>query len=266
MHGNTSESEALELGRVLESRLGARAVAIPRTEVVQLRALELPTASLLRPVEQRNPEQDNHAMQVRQPRDCACRRRSDACCVIFASLPQMVLRCGTWQPKRAALVEIVAYILTEPYFDQLRTKETVRWRWGLRWSPPSRHDPTPPLLAPPRGARQLGYIVWSGASNVANALGLQFIIQSDKADPEYLDSRTEARRGRAHFCCRTPRDTLARPPPTLHSCSSRSTGKSWRRWGRSSSSSIARPFWWPCSRPRRTWPRSPTCTGRKSRA
>lgn len=63
-------------------------------------------------------------MQVRGGLSQGARRQ---CVTTPPPCPQMVLRCGMWQPKRAALVELVAHILTEPYFDQLRTKETVRW-------------------------------------------------------------------------------------------------------------------------------------------
>jgi insulysin len=63
-------------------------------------------------------------------------------------------------PLRARL-SLVAQIMQEPCFDQLRTKE------------------------------QLGYLVFSGVRKQVGCMGLRFIIQSEK-DTIYLENRIEA--------------------------------------------------------------------------
>lgn len=63
-------------------------------------------------------------------------------------------------PLRARL-SLVAQIMQEPCFDQLRTKE------------------------------QLGYLVFSGIRKQVGCMGLRFIIQSEK-DTIYLENRIEA--------------------------------------------------------------------------
>jgi insulysin len=63
-------------------------------------------------------------------------------------------------PMRARL-SLVAQIMQEPCFDQLRTKE------------------------------QLGYLVFSGVRKQIGCMGLRFIIQSEK-DTIYLENRIEA--------------------------------------------------------------------------
>jgi len=61
-----------------------------------------------------------------------------------------------------ALTELVAHLLSEPAFDQLRTKE------------------------------QLGYIVFTGVKNINSlVLAIHIIVQSNHKDPQYLDERIE---------------------------------------------------------------------------
>lgn len=59
------------------------------------------------------------------------------------------------------LLELLAHLISEPAFDQLRTKE------------------------------QLGYIVHTSVKSVGQTCGLQIIVQSSHKDPVYLDSRIE---------------------------------------------------------------------------
>jgi insulysin len=60
-----------------------------------------------------------------------------------------------------SLLELMAHIISEPAFDQLRTKE------------------------------QLGYIVHTATKKVGHLCGLQVIVQSSHKDPTYLDARIE---------------------------------------------------------------------------
>ena len=66
------------------------------------------------------------------------------------------------QIRSEALTELVAHLLSEPAFDQLRTKE------------------------------QLGYIVFTGVKNIVSLeLAIHIIVQSNHKDPQYLDERIE---------------------------------------------------------------------------
>ena len=60
-----------------------------------------------------------------------------------------------------AIIELMAHLISEPAFDQLRTKE------------------------------QLGYIVHTAVHKAGGGLGLRMIVQSSHKDPEYLDLRVE---------------------------------------------------------------------------
>ena len=60
-----------------------------------------------------------------------------------------------------SILELMAHIISEPAFDQLRTKE------------------------------QLGYIVHTSTKKVGHLCGLQVIVQSSHKDPTYLDARVE---------------------------------------------------------------------------
>lgn len=64
--------------------------------------------------------------------------------------------------RTEALTELVAHLLSEPAFDQLRTKE------------------------------QLGYIVFTGVKNINSlVIAIHLIVQSNHKDPQYLDERIE---------------------------------------------------------------------------
>ena len=64
--------------------------------------------------------------------------------------------------RSEALTELVAHLLSEPAFDQLRTKE------------------------------QLGYIVFTGVKAINSLLlSIHIIVQSNHKDPQYLDERIE---------------------------------------------------------------------------
>ncbi|KAJ1414617.1 Metalloenzyme, LuxS/M16 peptidase-like protein, partial [Ochromonadaceae sp. CCMP2298] len=69
-----------------------------------------------------------------------------------ASLPQV---------QQEAMLELLAHMMSEPAFDQLRTKE------------------------------QLGYIVFTGTKRLGQVLGLQLIAQSSHKNPDFLDRRVE---------------------------------------------------------------------------
>ena len=70
---------------------------------------------------------------------------------------QIDLEYDEWRLQ--ALVSLLAQVVKEPFYDKLRTKE------------------------------QLGYLVWSGSSEMWGVLGVRFILQSDKATVEYLQQR-----------------------------------------------------------------------------
>jgi len=62
-----------------------------------------------------------------------------------------------------ALLELLAHLISEPAFDQLRTKE------------------------------QLGYIVFTTVMKSGHFMGLRMIVQSSHKDPVYLNQRVEVR-------------------------------------------------------------------------
>jgi len=77
-----------------------------------------------------------------------------------ASCIEVYYQCGLQSTRSNMLLELLADIVKEPCFDQLRTKE------------------------------QLGYIVHSGVRRSSCVQGLRIIVQSDK-HPEYLETRVE---------------------------------------------------------------------------
>ncbi|CAJ0633735.1 13753_t:CDS:10 [Entrophospora sp. SA101] len=68
--------------------------------------------------------------------------------------------CHNKDVKSRNKLSILAQIINQPFFDQIRTKE------------------------------QLGYLVFNGIKTTAGIMGLRFIIQSEK-DPNYLEHRIE---------------------------------------------------------------------------
>ena len=74
---------------------------------------------------------------------------------------QMVFQLGPQSLRQSALLDVLAQMMQEPCFNQLRTIE------------------------------QLGYIVFSGAFRSENIEHFRFVIQSDKMAPDALDSRIE---------------------------------------------------------------------------
>jgi secreted Zn-dependent insulinase-like peptidase len=64
--------------------------------------------------------------------------------------------------KMEATLAVLAHLMQEPCYDQLRTKE------------------------------QLGYMVWSGVSKTYDVESLWFVIQSTDRGPAYLDNRVES--------------------------------------------------------------------------
>lgn len=74
---------------------------------------------------------------------------------------EVILQTGLENPQENMLLQLADQILSEPCFDELRTKE------------------------------QLGYVVFCGVHKSNGSQGLRFIIQGEKS-PQYMESRLEA--------------------------------------------------------------------------
>lgn len=74
---------------------------------------------------------------------------------------ELILQTGVQERRGNVLLELVGQLLSEPAFDQLRTKES------------------------------LGYIVFSGTRRAHGAQGLRFLVQGEK-DPREVEQRVEA--------------------------------------------------------------------------
>jgi insulysin len=73
-----------------------------------------------------------------------------------------LFQVGHYKPALSSRLALLAHVINEPCFNELRTNE------------------------------QLGYLVFSGVSEHAGVVFLRFIIQSSTYPADYLDSRTEA--------------------------------------------------------------------------
>ncbi|CAJ0588568.1 unnamed protein product [Cylicocyclus nassatus] len=137
VHGNATEKEALSLGEVVTKTLRDMSKCRPlfRNEHMLLRehALEYGNAYLYRHF------QDTHEVS------CA----------------EVIYQAGIQSTKENSLVELLAQLLKEPAFNQLRTVE------------------------------QLGYIVWTGPRLSSGTLALQVIVQGPK-NPDFVLDRIEA--------------------------------------------------------------------------
>ncbi|KAI8809513.1 Metalloenzyme, LuxS/M16 peptidase-like protein [Cladochytrium replicatum] len=137
VHGNVEREEAVRLGDILEVELKPKPLPIA-LRFTQLRSHVIPTGMSLiyeRPVP--NPENVNSAIEY-------------------------YLQLGEYTDQDVRIkAGLVAQILNEPCFDQLRTKE------------------------------QLGYLVWSTLRQLTGICGFRVVIESER-DPLYLEARIEA--------------------------------------------------------------------------
>eukprot|EP00753_Platysulcus_tardus_P022606 PLAT9806.1.p1 GENE.PLAT9806.1~~PLAT9806.1.p1 ORF type:complete len:1049 (+),score=595.91 PLAT9806.1:117-3263(+) len=135
VHGNATPQDARELTEAVEATLGSK--PLYAAEHSSLRAVRLPAGE-----------------ETRLTLDCP--NEED-----LNSALQMWLQVDMDDVDLSARMSVVAQLLKEPFFDQLRTKE------------------------------QLGYLVFSGTLSVRHVLGVRFILQSAKKDASYMDDRIE---------------------------------------------------------------------------
>ncbi|KAK2595763.1 metalloprotease [Conoideocrella luteorostrata] len=136
IHGNMYRNDALKVTDIVESTFQPR--RLPQPEWPIGRSMVLPPGSnFVYKKELKDPANVNHCVQS------------------YFHIGDR----GDRQIRAKTL--LLAQMIHEPAFDQLRTKE------------------------------QLGYIVFSGARSFATTIGLSIIVQSEKT-PEYLDRRIEA--------------------------------------------------------------------------
>ena len=141
VHGNVTPDGARALAKTIDGALGSPPPVVgPQLRDPRCVALATPSSTIIAAPEP-NPDDPNSAVEV---------------------LLQVGVQGSTIESMK---LELLAHIMREPCFDQLRTKE------------------------------QLGYLVWSGTHELQNAEGLRFIVQSDKHDAAYLDGRVEAMLG-----------------------------------------------------------------------
>ena len=141
VHGNETAEGARSVADAIDGALGSPAPVVgPQLRDTRCVSLGTPSSTLVAAPDP-NPDDPNSAVEV---------------------LFQVGMQGSTLESMK---LELLAHILREPCFDQLRTKE------------------------------QLGYLVWSGTHTLCNVEGLRFIVQSDKHDAAYLDGRIEAMLG-----------------------------------------------------------------------
>jgi len=135
VHGNMTAAEALKAGEIIEQGLAPKSL-VP-SELLSQRSHLLPAhckAVYKRDVT--DPDNVNSGLEY-----------------------YLQIEDATSKESRAR-IQIMAQIINEPCFNQLRTKE------------------------------QLGYLVFSGVRKQTGAVGLRFILQSER-DPVHLESRIE---------------------------------------------------------------------------
>ncbi|KAG0267649.1 Insulinase (Peptidase M16) [Actinomortierella ambigua] len=136
VHGNMLAADALKAASIVEEGLSPRAL-LP-SQLVPLRAHLLP--------------QHCNAVYSRTVADPNN---------LNSGIEYFVQTGDAADQKMRAKVQVLAQIVNEPCFNQLRTKE------------------------------QLGYLVFSGVRRQSGAIGLRFILQSER-DPVHLESRIDA--------------------------------------------------------------------------
>ncbi|KAG0046086.1 Insulinase (Peptidase M16) [Gryganskiella cystojenkinii] len=135
VHGNMAAAEALKAGEIIEQGLCPKSL-VP-SELLSQRSHILPSHS--KAVYKRDvPDPDN----------------------VNSGLEYYLQIEDATSKQSRARIQIMAQIINEPCFNQLRTKE------------------------------QLGYLVFSGVRKQTGAVGLRFILQSER-DPVHLESRVE---------------------------------------------------------------------------
>jgi insulysin len=136
MHGNMTRDESLALVELLEPILNAKPVS--PSQITQQRVVKL-----------------THGKEfVSQTKGLNKNDENSAIFNWFQVAPMNNL-------KKSVLLDLVAEMLSEPFFDTLRTKE------------------------------QLGYIAWSGTRTSQGIAGFRTIVQSTVKDPAGLDARIE---------------------------------------------------------------------------
>lgn len=137
MYGNMTKQDALDaenlIVKILKERSSTRSL-LP-SQLVYRRDVQLPAKSSY---------VHKHKHEIRD-----------------ISAVQVYLQVGLQNTRENALIDLMAQIISEPFFNTLRTKE------------------------------QLGYVVHSGVMCSNGTQGMRFLIQSDKP-PDYLDARAEA--------------------------------------------------------------------------
>lgn len=134
--GNLSRKETMDVGEMVENTLRANSKSKPLllSQRKQIREVKLPDGCSF--VYKKNNEVHN------------------------SSSLEMYYQTGEQDTESNMILELFCQIISEPCFDQLRTKE------------------------------QLGYIVFSGIRRSSGVQGLRIIVQSDK-DPIYVENRIE---------------------------------------------------------------------------
>lgn len=158
VHGNMDREQALRASQIVEEGLGAETRTLVPSELTAMRSLLLPEGC--QAVYQRDtpdPSNLNSGIEYYIQMENA------------PHLPNTTMSQDTSTTGRAnkdrrttkALAQILAQIIQEPCFHQLRTTE------------------------------QLGYIVQSGVRNFGPLTGIKILVQSER-DPIYVESRIEA--------------------------------------------------------------------------
>ncbi|KAF8953411.1 Insulinase (Peptidase M16) [Haplosporangium bisporale] len=150
VHGNMGEEQALEACAMVETIL-APTRPLTATELLPARSVLLPQARCVHEQEVPNATNVNSAIEYYFQVDY-----HDGSKVFFEQEGAEL----AWRRERSALTQIVAQILQEPCFNQLRTRE------------------------------QLGYIVHCTTRINAGSTGLRIVVQSER-DPRFLQSRIE---------------------------------------------------------------------------
>ncbi|KAG0266792.1 Insulinase (Peptidase M16) [Mortierella polycephala] len=135
VHGNLAAADALKAGAIIEEVLEPRSL-VP-SELLSQRSHILP-----------------ENCKAVYKRDVADAKNVNSGLEYYLQIEDAVSK------QSRARIQIMAQIINEPCFNQLRTKE------------------------------QLGYLVFSGVRKQAGATGLRFILQSER-DPVHLESRVE---------------------------------------------------------------------------
>lgn len=152
VHGNSTAEEALQISTSIHNTLGSQPLPFAMEPIRRVVAIEPGYSYVYRThCKNCNPAEKNSAIQnlylVTDEESSNDIKSADDKPGALAS---------------EAMLDLVAHLLSEPAFDQLRTKE------------------------------QLGYIVHTSKTDVGHLLGLRIIVQSNSKDGHYLDGRIES--------------------------------------------------------------------------